>query len=222
MAAACRGSLRYPSKGCCSHHVPLPCPSQLYLRPLLGECLPRAVSPALTPSTGTEHRGVLSSQTLQALGGAVPFLPLLVPPPLPRGSSCPHCQSATSSCPACPHHRPFPPQPSPAACRWTRATASATRCAGTTTKESPSAAPSSTAAARATSTALTARRSASCTAGSAQGQVGMAGHGRWHRHCHLGPWAWPTQNRLSSEAVSLHPAGAHGVAGGEAGEQPKA
>lgn len=144
-----------------------------------GSCPSERACPVSCPQSqhlGRAWRCPLQPNPARTQPGAIPCLPLLRFLLL--------CQAGLAAstagvlpAPACPHHGRLPPQLSPAACRWMRGTASATRCGGTTTKESPSAGPSSTAAAGATSTASTARRSVSCTAGSAQGQVGTARHG---------------------------------------------
>lgn len=120
------------------------------------------------------------------------------------------------------------PQLSPAACRWTRGTASTTHCGGTTTKESPNAGPSSTAAAGATSTASTARRSASCTVGSTQGQVGMALAGLAASppgatsSADAEPGGMMLVPHLSFDTPLLLSTDAHGVASGKLGGQSKA
>lgn len=224
VAAAFGESLYNPFKGCCGHHVPTPPTSQLSTESCPGYSLPRVVSPALNSSIWAEHRGSPPAKPFPC--SVLPFWAFpssatwvwQPPPPV-----C--CQ------PCLPSPAAFAPQLSPAGCRWTRGSASATPCGGTTTKESPSAGPSSTAAARATSTASTARRSVSCTVGSAWGQVpslaqllAPAGPAA-SPPCAVGSavqsWGDSAGPSLGSDSTLLLSTDSRGSAGSKVGGQPK-
>lgn len=72
----------------------------------------------------------------------------------------------------------------------------------------------------------------SCTAGSTWGQVGTAWDGRWHQQLQWRPqlvpraqpvwWGEDAGPHLGSDATSPLSADARGVAGSQAGGQPKA
>lgn len=229
--AACRGSLWYPSKGCCGRHVPVPPASQLYLQLLLGAAPVRGLAQTSISCSHSQHLGRAEmsppAKPCPRSAGSHPLPSASGVSPLPSGSSCLHHWRCCRLLPAL-TIAVCTPQLSPAACRWTRGTASTTRCGGTTTKESPNAGPSSTAAAGATSTASTARRSASCTVGSTQGQVGMALAGLAASppgaasSADAEPGGMMLVPHLSSDTPLLLSTDAHGVASGKLGGQSKA
>lgn len=213
----------------CLHSTYLP--TLCWELPLETACPEWCLLPSI-PALGRAQRRLLRpNPSHPCLAGSHP-LPSSsgLSPPLPNGSGCFQHHCAASSC--LPSPAAFYPQPSPAGCHWMRGTASTTPCDGTTTKESPSAGPSSTVAARATSTALRARRSVSCTVGSAQGQVGRAWHSYRHwqvqQHLHPVPWAQQCRAggtvlvpRLSSDSAWLLSTDSRGSAGSKVGGQPK-